>query len=497
MKSLLASIYGPQASFLHKEIKKLQKHYKIKSQGPTIDQKEVFLITYADTIQSPGKKHFKTFKLFSDHYLRGLFSTIHFLPFYPYSSDDGFSILDYKKVRPSLGTWNDLKSISKDYNLMFDCVINHLSVKSNWFKKHPDYFISFKKKEDTSMVFRPRTHPLLTKIKSRYFWTTFSADQADLNYDNPQVLLKIIDILLFYTSKGASYLRFDAIAYLYKKLGTTCLSLPQTHTIIKILRQAIPASSKIISEVNLYQKEILTYLGKGESQAVYNLPLAPLVLYCLNYSDSTPLYRFLKGLKDHSPNTTYLNLLATHDGIGLLPSRGYLNDKQRTKLTNDVIKKGFKASSYEMNINYFDALDQDPRKMLLAHAILLSIKGIPGIYIHSLIGSYGKKKYDKVHPRSVNREQLNFKKLNDELHVQDNIRSIIYHGIAEMTIVRKQHSAFHPHASQTVSKKGKNILIIKRQRGKSNATCYYNLSAKTKKISDLELGPYEFAWRLN
>ena len=157
---------------------------------------------------------------------------IHLLPFYPYSSDDGFSVIDYKQVNPALGTWDDVARVGQNFHLMFDGVINHISAQSAWFKaflqddpKYRDYFIVVEGEPDLSQVVRPRTLPLLTEFTTpsgaKKVWTTFSADQIDLNYANPEVLLDIIDVLLFYVAHGAELIRLDAIAYLWKEIGTT------------------------------------------------------------------------------------------------------------------------------------------------------------------------------------------------------------------------------------------------------------------------------------
>ncbi len=514
--------------YIEKRIKKIKRKYKIPKDKIKINQKETFLITYADIVQKKGQKHFKTFKQFSDIFLKGKISTIHFLPFYPSTSDGGFSIVGYKKIDKKNGSWTDVGKMSKYHNLMFDAVINHISQKSDWFQKHlkgdkkyKDYFLSFDTKVDTSSVFRPRTSPLLTKFNSLYYWTTFSSDQLDLNFSNPDVFLDILDTLFFYASKGAKYIRLDAIAYLYKCLGKNCVNLPETHKIVRVFREFLPDSVNLISEVNLSLKSILSYFGNGhnESQLVYNFPLAPLTYHALMKSDSGPLNNYFKSIKVFSKKTSYLNFLASHDGIGILPAKSFLTDKQVNGLIADTKKKGFKVSKktefdgtktvYELNINYFDALDRNIDKMLCAHSILFFARGVPAIYFHSLVGSYGDKKYDRKRPRTVNREKLNYNRLVKELNDKKSVKHQIYSNLLKMIEIRKKHKAFHPCSDQIVLSKGKNMFVVKRCSDGNRVTGYHNLSNKRKviglskekkniltgeKIKKLILEPYGFAW---
>jgi sucrose phosphorylase len=187
-----------------------------------------------------------------EKYARGVITGVHVLPFFPYSSDDGFSVIDYTAVNPDFGTWADVERLGRNFRLMFDAVINHISAHSGWFqeflKGNPgfaDYFIVVEEGTDLSQVVRPRALPLLTSVQTahgeRLVWTTFSADQIDLNYANPDVLLEIIEILLLYVEKGAEIIRLDAIAYLWKKIGTPCIHLEETHRVVKLFRTVFDA----------------------------------------------------------------------------------------------------------------------------------------------------------------------------------------------------------------------------------------------------------------
>src|SRR5919109_1350407 len=344
------------------------------------DERDVLLITYGDTIQSAGRAPLQVLNEFAQRHLQDLFSGIHVLPFYPYSSDYGFSVTDYLKVRPELGDWDDIAALQQRFKLMFDFVLNHVSAESEWFQAYlrgdpayRGYFIGLDPDTDLSGVTRPRVTPVLTPFEDhgvrRWLWTTFSADQVDLNYANPEVLLRMIEVMLTYIERGAELLRMDAVGYLWKQVGTSCVHLPQTHEVVKLFR---------------------------------------LVLDAFLHGDARRLADWAAGLTTRSASTTFLNFLASHDGIGVVPARGFLSDAAVEALVGQVRSHGgevsFKTnpdgsdSPYELNTTFFDALS-DPReseepwtvkrdRFLCSQAIMLALAGVPGVYIHSLFGSH-------------------------------------------------------------------------------------------------------------
>ncbi len=410
------------------------------------------LITYGDQLHDADQPPLRTLAEFCDTHLRGVVDGIHLLPFYPYSSDDGFSVIDYKQVNPALGTWDDVARVGQHFHLMFDGVINHISAQSEWFKaflrddpKYRDYFIVVEGDPDLSQVVRPRALPLLTEFTTpsgvKKVWTTFSADQIDLNYANPDVLLDIIDVLLFYVAHGAELIRLDAIAYLWKEIGTSCLHLPQTHRVIQLLRAILDEVAPhvaLITETNVPHQDNLSYFGDGhnEAQLVYNFALPPLTLHTFHTGDASALTQWAASLTLPSDETTFFNFLASHDGIGLNPARGILRDDEITALVDRVVAHGGRVSyksnpdgsttPYELNINYFDALS-DPNsseplalqidRFVAAHAIMLALSGVPGIYFHSLFGSRGWPEGVTItgQNRTINRQKFDRAEVEREL----------------------------------------------------------------------------------
>ncbi len=488
MLDKLSILYGKEKSpaIFNALLEIIGKH-KISTEKKWVDQNNVILITYADNIKQEGETPLKTLHRFLKTHVKDFISGVHILPFYPYSSDDGFSVIDYYKINPEFGNWNDIREISNDFQIMFDAVINHISAKSKWFNEYlkgsPEYqnfFIEADPAKDYSSVTRPRALPLLTEFETnggkKSIWTTFSADQIDLNYKNEKVFLEIIDLLLAYVDYKASLLRIDAIGYMWKEENTCCINLRQAHISVQLMRDALDIAApyvKIITETNVPHKDNISYFGNGHNEAhmVYNFSLPPLTLHSFLTGNAQYLSNWAKSLESEpqSNETTFFNFLASHDGIGVMPTKGILSDDElnnmieKVKLHGGLVsyknnKDGTK-SIYELNINYLDALSHpdDPqelklKRILAAHAILLSMRGVPAIYIHSLLGSgsFHKGVEQTGANRTINREKLFLQKLEKELNNSSSLRHKVFNSLKNLIQIRKQQNAFHPNANQKV-----------------------------------------------
>lgn len=483
-----------------------------------LDQRDVFLITYPDQVQEPTKPPLETLSRFCQSHLAELVTVIHILPFYPWSSDDGFSVIDYREVDERYGNWQHLQGLRRHFRLMFDAVINHVSAKSAWFQgflqgipHYQEYFIAVEGEVDLSKVFRPRTTPLLTPFRTaqgeKRVWTTFSADQIDLNYRNPRVLLEIVDLLLFYAQQGASFLRLDAIAFLWKEIGTSCLHLPQTHAIIRLFRavlEAVVPHVRLITETNVPHAENVSYFGDGTNEAhlVYNFALPPLVLHTLRNGDGRVFANWVASLALPSDRVCFLNFLASHDGIGVGPVRGILSEEEVAALVNGTLERrglvSYKTnpdgstSPYELNINYFDALsdplgkeplDLQIRRFLAAHALMLALPGVPAFYFHSLFGSRGWPQgvQQTGQNRTINRQKLSCSELENELANSASLRSRVFSQLKRLIRARATHPAFTPFgAVWNVVECPPTIFALHRQTrsGEHQALCLQNLSSQ-------------------
>jgi len=558
----LEFLYGKdRAQNIYKKINELIDRYQKNSAGKItkadfLNEKDIVLITYGDNIQATNKNPLQSLFKFADEYLNRATNIIHILPFYPYSSDDGFSVIDYKKVNPALGDWKDIEDISQKFNLMFDLIVNHISSENIWFKeylkgnpKYDNYFISIDKDTDLSSVTRARAHPLLTKFKRKgkeiYLWTTFSPDQIDLNYANEKVLMEVIDVILFYASKKARIIRHDAIGHIWKKLGTSCINLKETHYIIQLIRtilNEVYPDVLLITETNVPHQENIGYFGNGynEAQLIYQFALPLLVLHTFYTGDASRLLEWASKIQDISDKTTFFNVLATHDGLGVVPVTNILTDQEITDIANDVKGKGGYVSykivkdgtekPYEMNITYYSAIadsknseELNIKKFIASQAIILSLLGIPGIYIHSLFGTknYLEGVEKTGQKRTINRKKFQYSKLKENLTNSDSREHKIFTEFMKLINKRKSEKAFHPNGKQEVLflKKGifsllrispdgkEKIIALHNVTDNIQGSCLiknqYNLNKKeyfdiiSKKIIDIEkilLTPYQIMW---
>jgi sucrose phosphorylase len=484
-----------------------------------VSEKTTMVICYADSINSKNKKNLKTFQAFFNRKLSKFIDTIHFLPFYPSSSDSGFAVKDHYKIDSKFGNWSNIKNFSSKAHIMADMVINHASARGLWFKnflkeKNPgkDYFLLVNSKFNTSKVVRPRDHKLLKEInifkKKEYLWRTFSDDQIDLNFKNPKVLLRFIKIMLNLIKNGVTIFRLDAIAYLWKKSGTKCINLKQTHEIVKVLRivsSSLNIKTIIVTETNLPEKENLSYFGNNdESNWIYNFTLPPLLIYSLLFENGSYLNAWCKKLPPTKKGNSYLNFIASHDGIGMRPIEGIINNRSIKKLLLRLKKNGSKFSYrkvnnnkkkvYESNITVFDALkvsDKDKKglynfqRYIAAHAIMFSFEGVPAIYFNSLFGkSNDEARYVITgNKRDVNR--FKWSELNILKKIKNNSSKeyYIFETLKYLLKIRKKQKAFNPNAYRVNVNLGNNFFCIKRISldKKQTILCITNLTSKLQK----------------
>ena len=467
-------------------------------------EEDVILITYGDLIREEGASPLTTLSKFCGLYLKQTINTLHILPFFPYSSDRGFAIEDFETVDPELGSWKDIENLETRYKLMFDGVINHVSSKSRWFQRfldgtphYKDFFISYDSyddltSEERSAIFRPRTTDILTKFHTidgeKHVWSTFSKDQIDLNYKNPEVLVRVIEILLLYARKGADIIRLDAITFLWASPGTSCANLEETHLIVKIFRDILDLVAphvSIITETNIPHEDNISYFGNGSDEAhmVYNFALPPLVLHTFYTKDTTRLNEWAESLKPVSETTSYFNFLDSHDGVGLMAVKDLLSHDeikfviQRAREHGGYIsyktdKDGLDVP-YEINITWFNALcredgttktDLQVEKFIASRAMALALQGVPGIYLHSFFGTHNDIDAVScpVSKREINRKALDYNILTKAIEDPDTLTSKIIRKLNTLISLRTKQSAFHPNGAQKILKVRPEIFALLR-----------------------------------
>lgn len=524
LRDHLARIYGddPAARTLPRVLALLREfadaHPEITSREPRLfDQSDVVLIAYGDQVRESDKPPLRSLRSFLAAHAAGAVTGLHLLPHHPSSSDDGFAVADYTRVDPTLGDWDDVTALSDDFALMLDAVVNHTSASHPWYvrwqcrdPRYADYYIAVDPDTDLRGVTRPRTSPLLTPTVGdpedrRWVWTTFSADQVDLNYGNPDVLLDVTAVLLDYVARGATRLRLDAVAFLWKQVGTNCIHLPQTHEVVKLWRtvmDAVAPGTLLITETNVPHRENLSYFGAGADEAhlIYQFALPPLTLATFHSGDAQALTDWARTLQAPSTQATFLNFLASHDGVGLRPVEGLLDRSAIEQMCAEVERGGGRVSyrsgpdgpsPYELNTVYFDALARggEPEarttqvdRFLAAHSILLSLAGVPALYFHSLFGSrnWAEGADHEGRARVINRQRFARGRLESELADPTSLRRQVLDRMLGRIRVRAADAAFHPNASQHVVTAGSGQFVVQRtpEAGGGTVVCVHDVSGR-------------------
>lgn len=519
MLDLLTLMYGSDAAAeMEPELERLLRVYHAHKPQSLIEadaafrpadrfsERDVVLITYGDLLTTQGSKPLQVLAAFLRRFMRGSINTVHILPFFPYSSDRGFSIIDYEEVDPRLGSWDDIAVLAEEFRLMFDGVFNHASSRSRWFQSFlngrpgfSDFFVAFSTRDAIDpdylrLILRPRTSELLTPFRTingvRYVWTTFSPDQVDLNFRNPRVLMRVIEILLTYVQRGADVLRLDAVTYIWRELGTSCAHLRETHALVQLFRAILDAVAPhvaLITETNVPHADNIGYFGDGtdEAQLVYNFALPPLVLHSFHTGSCETLARWARTLVPISDTANYFNFLSSHDGVGLLGARGILTDDEVTALVDRTVAHGgfvsYRSngdgtqSPYELNITWYSALNKEgcgePQSLqvarfLAARSISFALRGVPGIYLPTLFGA--KNDTDAVlkgaEKRSINRRTFDEASLMRLLDDPACWVSQVARGMRRLVRRRIAQPAFHPNASQVVLDAGPAVFALLRER---------------------------------
>lgn len=473
-------------------------------------ERDIAIITYGDSILPSEGAPFAELTRFLRGRLNDAISIVHVLPYFPWTSDDGFAVSDYDRVNPDLGDWSDLEALSQDYRIMSDLVINHCSASHEWFQQYQrgeepgcHFFAEASPDDDLSLVVRPRTSELLrpteTPKGTKWVWCTFGHDQIDLNFRSHDLLVELVKIIRNHLDHGVSVFRLDAVAFVWKEIGTSCINLRETHELVRLFRtliEHVKPDAVIITETNIPNQENLSYFGNGnEAHGIYNFSLPPLLLYALTYGNCRCLIQWLMRMPPAQPGTMYFNFLASHDGIGLRPAEGLLSPTEIDALVSDMRARGGRVSErrlpdgntrpYEINISLFDAL-QNKEKFFCAHTILLALEGIPAFYIHSLLGT--RNDTEKVAKtginRHINRHQWQAAELTKQLDDPTSSHARILEGLLKLIKLRKSQPAFHPNATQFTLHLGEQVFAFWRQSldRRNNVFCLHNVSSEEQRI---------------
>ncbi len=546
---LLRTIYPDQHDRVRADLVTLAERYGGRLSTRPVQRpshRTACLITYGDAVRRPGEAPLRTLGAVLRNHVGTALSQVHLLPMFPWTSDDGFAVVDYRQVDPALGSWQDVAALTESHSVMFDFVANHASSSSPWFSgwlahdpAYRGFFIERDPAFDTSHVVRPRTSPLFHDYPrpdgtTATVWTTFGHDQVDVNVATPAALLELTDVLLGYLAHGASAIRLDAIGFLWKESGSTCLHLPQTHAIVKLWRAVVDhvaPGAQLLTETNVPHAENVAYFGDGTDEAnlVYQFALPPLVLHAFVVGSAVNLAEWAAGIGPVSPTATWFSFLASHDGIGLRPTEGILDDAGRQTLVDRTLAHGGRVSMaagprgsrrvYELNVSYLDALCTPEEladaglvaaKALAAHSILLAFLGVPAVYYHSLFGSGSDHEGMRTTgiARRVNRQVLDADRLAAQLRT-DPRRRLVFEGLCHLLRVRRGQPALSPYGTQRVEAHDDRVLVLRRGEGTPDElVCATNVSDRPvtlpavrgvdvltgRPCDPLTLPPFGYAW---
>ncbi len=470
------------------------------------------LITYADSIYKNGEATLITLREILNKHFGSLSKVVHILPFLKSTSDGGFAVSSYDSLEEKFGDWDDLKSISNNHYLMADLVLNHVSSSHPWvqqFIKSQEPGISnvFSPKQnlDWSNVVRPRSSSLFSQINTddgpKQVWTTFGPDQIDLNWHNPKMTLEFLNLIITYLSNGIKWFRLDAVGFIWKESGTTCLHLPKAHSIVKLLRVLLNnllEDGVLITETNVPQKENLSYLiPDDEAHMAYNFPLPPLLLEAIITSRADILNSWIFDWPKLPEDTTLFNFTASHDGVGLRALEGLMNEQRIKNLLINCEKRGGLVSHrrlsngddkpYELNISWWSAMEDSSRdsnrfqfeRFILTQLLVMALKGVPAFYLPALLASENDIKSFSMtgQRRDLNREKF---KLDNLLSVLNNPESNANRNLKYLCNamdVRSELKQFHPCSEMKCLSEGRSdIVVIKRSKGPESVFAIHNMT---------------------
>ncbi len=522
LHELLKTIYSnnttEEINFISNQLLQTLDDFSEKSSYEEISDKEKWneshsvLITYADSIYKNGEATLITLRDLLSKHFGSLSKVVHILPFLKSTSDGGFAVSSYDSLEEKFGGWDDLKSISKNHVLMADLVLNHVSSSHIWVQQfiksqEPGMSNVFSPNQtlDWSNVVRPRSSSLFSQVNTedgpKHVWTTFGPDQIDLNWHNPKITFEFLNLIINYLSNGIKWLRLDAVGFIWKESGTTCLHLPKAHSIVKVLRillNNLKEDGVLITETNVPQKENLSYLiPDDEAHMAYNFPLPPLLLEAIITSRADILNSWISDWPILPKNTTLFNFTASHDGVGLRALEGLMNEQRIKDLLINCEKRGGLVSHrrlsngedkpYELNISWWSAMEDSSRdnhrfqfeRFILTQLLVMALKGVPAFYLPALLASENDIKSFSMtgQRRDLNREKFKFENLlsifnNPESNANKNLKYL-----RKAMDVRAQSKQFHPCSEMKCLSKGRSdIVVIKRDKGPESVFAIHNMT---------------------
>ncbi len=439
--------------------------------------------------------------------------------------DQGFDVADFSRVRDELGGNEAFLTFieaahDRDIKVVFDVPINHTSDQHPWFQNardspdaaYRDYYIwndDTDKYAETRLLLKGVSDSNWTYSEptDEYYFHRFYDIQPDLNYENPAVLIDMIRILTRWQVAGVDGFRMDAAPFLWKREGTNCENLPETHTILQLFRAAFDYVSEgtvMIAEANQEPSDVVDYFGSGdECHVAYNFPIMPTFFLALAENDPTYITDELERLEtlDIPDTAQWFTFLRVHDELTLEfvdpDERRLLNDEYRRDDDWDF-RDGEGISG-----RLYDLLETDPERVLLAYSLLFSIEGTPIIYYGDEIGmSNDRAFFEEMNEklgyddsRYLHRGPFDEERKAAAMAGDDPDAHTIWTGLREMIGTRTSNPALF--AEQPTYRVENGVFVSTRTHGDRTLSTYNNVTTASRTVDGIDLDGHEYVWRLS
>jgi maltose alpha-D-glucosyltransferase/alpha-amylase len=447
------------------------------------------------------------------------------LPIYPSPlKDDGYDIADYYGVHPDYGTIDDFKTLVKeahkrDLRIIADLVLNHTSDQHPWFQasrsdpnsKYRDYYVwseTDDKYSDARIIFLDTQESNWTYDEQAglYFWHRFYSSQPDLNYDNPKVREEMLNVMKFWLDLGIDGFRADAVPYLIERAGTNCENLPETHEILKSIRDYLDANYEekvLLAEANQWPENVRPYFGDGdEFHMGFHFPVMPRIFMAMRRGDATPIHWIISKTPAIPDNTQWCIFLRNHDELTL----EMVTEEERQWMWEEYAPLPRMRLNLGIRRRLAPLLDNDHRKILLANALLFSLPGAPIIYYGDEIGmgdniwlpdrngvrtpmqwddslnaGFSDAPPDELYAPVIDEGEYAYETVNvaAETKEPDSLLNKMKHLID----VRKSHPIFATGDYQFLHKDQTELLIVLRSQESENVVCVLNLTDEKQTLS--------------
>jgi len=462
-------------------------------------------------------------------------TTIWLLPFYPSPlRDDGYDISDYRQIHPSYGDLASFKAFiaeahRRGIRVIAELVINHTSDQHPWFQRarqsppgstERDYYVwsdTDQRYQGTRIIFLDAETSNWTwdATAKAYFWHRFYSHQPDLNFDNPRVVDEIVQVMRFWLDLGVDGLRLDAVPYLCEREGTNNENLPQTHAVLKRIRQEVDArypDRMLLAEANQWPEDTRPYFGDGdECHMAFHFPLMPRMYMALAQEDRHPITDILRQTPDIPSNCQWALFLRNHDELTL----EMVTDDERDYLWRTYATDSRARINLGIRRRLAPLLDNDRRKTELMNALLFSLPGTPVIYYGDEIGM-GDNFYlgDRDGVRTpmqwsadrnggfsrADPQRLYLPPIMDAIHGYQSINveaqqrspSSLLHWMRRMIMVRKSHSVFGRGTLRLLHPRNRKILAFVREHEHQRILCVFNM-ARSAQAVELDLREFHGA----